>query len=128
MFSLINLFGRSPALKALDYALREAGLHPVLVPEAVKLTILKLHKNETETETRRGEGAYDEAAKLFSYCMLGREEFIASNSVPAADEVERRVQSAIAAGDSLDAQLILLALHSGLIAAEIAERIDVERE
>jgi len=128
MFGLFNLFGRSPALRALDRALREAGVHPVLVPEAVKLTILKLHKNEAESVTNLGEDGCAEAARLFAYCMLGRDQFFADNSVSDAEQVERRVEAAIAAGDSLDAQIILLALHSGLIDAEIADRIDVERE
>ena len=128
MFSLFNLFGRSAALKAVDYALRQAGLHPILVPEAVKLTILKLHRTEAGAEARSADGPYDEAAQLFAYCMLGRDEFIESNSVPVANRVERRFESAISAGDSFDAQIILLSLHSGLIAAEIADRIDVEKE
>jgi hypothetical protein len=128
MFGLFNLFGRSPALRALDRALREAGVHPALVPEAVKLTILKLHKNEAGTVASLAEDGCAEAARLFAYCMLGREQFIAANGVSDAEGVERRVEAAILAGDSLDAQLILLAVHSGLIDAEIADRIDVERE
>ncbi len=31
MFGIFDLFGRSAVLKALDHALREAGLHPLLV-------------------------------------------------------------------------------------------------
>lgn len=128
MFGLFNLFGRSPAFRALDRALREAGVHPALVPEAVKLTILKLQKNEAGTVASLAEDGCVEAARLFAYCMLGREQFIAANSVSEAEGIERRVEAAIAAGDSLDAQLILLAVHSGLIDADIADRIDVERD
>jgi len=57
--------------------------------------------------------------------MLGRAPFIESNDIPAADRAEDRIEAAIAAGDSADAKLILLALHSGLITAEIAEQFDV---
>lgn len=128
MFGLFTLFGRSATLKALDHALREAGVHPALVPEAVKLTILRLHSTEAETGTRHRDEAFREAARLFAYCMLGSEQFEESNSRSDAERVERRLDAAIAAGDSLDAQLVLLALHSGLIAPEIADRIDVERE
>ncbi|MBX9740498.1 MAG: hypothetical protein K2X62_10510 [Beijerinckiaceae bacterium] len=127
MFGLLNLFGRSAALKAADRALRRAGLHPVLVPEAVKLTILRLHKKDADSE-RTSEDALDEAAQLFAYCMLGRDQFIDANSVSAADSAERRLEWAIVAGESLDAQLILLAHHSGLIHEEIADRIDVEKD
>jgi hypothetical protein len=127
MFGLLNLFGRSAALKAVDRALRMAGLHPALVPESVKLTILRLHSTEAEPETRTGQGAFDEAAQLFAYCMLGRDQFIDANSVSAADWTERRLEWAIVAGESLDAQIILLVHHSGLIHGEIADRIDVEK-
>ena len=126
MFSLFDLFGRSAAVKALDHALREAGLHPLLVPEAVKLTILQLQKKDDVRRTATRDAAYDEAAQLLAYCMLGHEQFIESNSVAAADRAEDRLEAAIAAGDSFDAKLILLALHSGLIAPEIADRFDVE--
>lgn len=128
MFGLLNLFGRSAALKAVDRALRTAGLHPALVPESVKLTILRLHGTEAGPEKRTGQDAFDEAAQLFAYCMLGRDQFIDANSVPAADRAERRLEWAIVAGDSLDAQIILLAHHAGLIAPEIADRIDVGKE
>jgi hypothetical protein len=127
VFSLFDLFGRSAAVKALDHALREAGLHPLLVPEAVKLTILQLQKKKnqgTPSSTRQAE--HDEAARLLAFCMLGREQFIESNDLAAADRVEERFEAAITAGDSPDAKIILLALHAGLIAPDIADRIDVE--
>jgi hypothetical protein len=128
MFSLFDLFGRSAPQKALDHALREAGLHPLLVPEPVKLTILQLQKKDEGTRTKTREAAYDEAAQLLAYCMLGREQFVGSNNPDAADRVDTRFEAAIAAGDSSDAKIILLALHSGLISPEIADRIDVEGE
>jgi len=125
MFSLFDLFGRSASLKALDHALRQAGLHPLLVPEAVKLTMLQIQKkNEAARATPRGTD--QDAAELLAYCMLGREQFIESNDLNAADRVEQRFEAAIESGDSCDAKIILLALHSGLISAEIAERIDVD--
>ena len=124
MLGIFNLFGRSPELKALDFALRQAGLHPQTVPEAVKLTALRLLKDETGPNPP--EAAYDAAAQLLGYCMQGREEFIASNSAEAAERAESRLEGAIAAGDGPDAKLILLALHSGMIAPEVVERFDLE--
>jgi len=120
MFGLFSLFGRSTALEG---ALKEAGIHPLLVPEAVKLTIVRIHKRYGEE--RRTESSYADAAALLAYCMLGRVPFIESNDIPAADRAEDRIEAAIAAGDSADAKLIMLALHSGLITAEIAEQFDV---
>jgi hypothetical protein len=124
MFGLFNLFGRSRELEALDLALREAGPHPRTVPEAVKLTALRL--------LRDGGGAADaatarrEAAELLAFCMLGRSQFVASNSLAAADSAEARLERAVAAGDGRDARLVLLAAHAGLLHPEIAERVEVE--
>lgn len=125
MFGLLNLFGRSPELKALDHALQEAGLHPRTVPEAVKLTAVRLLK-EANAGASLAEPPYADAAQLLGLCILGRDQFIASNGIRAADRAEDRLDAAIAAGDSLDAKLLLLALHSGVIVPEVADRFDVE--
>jgi len=84
MFGLFNIFGRSAAVKALDHALREAGVHPLLVPEAVKLTILQLLKKDEGARRMPRQAACDEAAQLLAYCMLGREPFVESNDLDAA--------------------------------------------
>ncbi len=126
MFNLFNMFGRSAALNALDEKLRASGLHPLLVPEAVKLTLMRLHKEEEASGVIARDAAYGEAARLLAYCMLGRDSFIESNSLHAADRAEHRVETAIDTGDFPDAKLILLALHSGVIDPEIADRFDVE--
>ncbi len=42
MLGLFGIFGRSHELQRLDQALRGVGRNPRLVPEAVKLTTLKL--------------------------------------------------------------------------------------
>jgi hypothetical protein len=128
MFGLFNLFGRSAELKALDQALREAGLHPQTVPEPVKLTTVRLLKGQPGAGPSLPQDAYDEAARLLGYCMLGREQFIASTGMAEAERVEDRLEAAIAAGDGLDARIILLALHSGVIVAEVADRFEVETE
>lgn len=124
MLRLFSLFGRSAAQNALDDALRAAGVHPLLVPEAVKITVLRLHR-------RAGRGAATEAdlagaAELLAWCLLGREAFVESNGARAADAVEQRVEAAIAAGDSFDARLILLALHAGVVAPEVADRLEID--
>ena len=126
MFRFFNMFGRSAALNALDESLKDYGVHPLIVPDAVKLTVLRLHKSEAAQGSGSRASEYAEAAQLFAYCMLGRDTFIDSNGVLAADEADYRLEAAIAAGDTLDARLILLALHSGLIAPEFAERIEVD--
>lgn len=126
MLGLFNLFGRSNDLRALDQALREAGVHPRTVPEAVKLTTVRLLKEAPEAGAHIPDAACTDAAQMLGYCMLGREQFIASNSMQEAGGIEHRIEAAIAVGTNLDARLILLALHSGVIAAEVADRFDVE--
>lgn len=127
MLGLFQLFGRSPELKALDNALRNAGLHPRTVPDAVKLTAIRLLR-EAHPGASIPEAAFEDAAQLLGFCMLGKDQFIASNSVRAAERADDRLQSAIAAGDSLDARIVLLALHSGVIVSEIADRFEVESD
>jgi hypothetical protein len=124
MLRLFSLFGKSAAMNALDDALRASGVHPLLVPEAVKITVIRLLKREASTAPQ--EARFVEAATLLAYCILGRDPFVESNGARAADRAYERLEAAIAAGDSLDARLILLALHAGLIAPDIADRIDVE--
>lgn len=126
MLRLFSMFGQSAALNALDESLRDYGVHPLLVPDAVKLTIVRLYKREAAPAGGAKGAAYAEAAQLFAFCMLGRDTFIENNGVLVADRADYRVEAAIAAGETLDAKLILLALHSGLIAPEFAERLDVE--
>lgn len=121
MFGLFSLFGRTTAL---DGALRAVGIHPLLVPEAVKITITRMQKRNGEG--RQAEAFYRDAAELLGYCMLGQEFFIESNSAFAADRVEERIESAIDAGNSVDAQLILLALHSGLMTDDVVLRFGLK--
>ncbi|MGI3212358.1 hypothetical protein ACROSR_14720 [Roseovarius tibetensis] len=118
------MLGRSAAMRALDDALRASGVHPLLVPEPVKLTVIKLNKKHAGF--RNQDVAFAEASQLLAYCMLGHEQFAASNSMADADRIDDRVETALDDGDTLDAKLILLALHAGRIAPDIADRIDLD--
>lgn len=124
MFRLFDMLGRSSAMRALDDALRAAGLHPLLVPEPVKLTVIQLNKKGAATQAHND--AFAEAAQLLAYCILGHEQFAESNTIEDAERADQRVETALEEGDTLDAKLILLTLHSGLITPEIADRIDIE--
>jgi hypothetical protein len=121
---LFGVFGRSEDLRALDQALRPAGLHPALVPDAVKLTVLNLLKDT------RGEDPsaldYGETATLLAYCALGREVFDAENGALAAAAAEHRIEAALEAGEGFDASLILLALHAGIIHPGVKESFQLE--
>ena len=123
MLRLFNLFGRSTALNAFDDVLRASGVYPLLVPEAVKLTVLRLHKQDGVAGATGAD--FGDAAERLAYCILGRDQFVDATSVAVADRAEERVDAAIAGCDSLDARLILLALHAGL-APEVADQIEAE--
>jgi len=114
------MLGRSGDLRQLDAALRGADLHPALVPEGVKLTIVNLMKDHWPDEP--SQDAYRSVAQLFSYCIAGPETFEQANGPERRLGAERRIEAALEAGDSFDAQIVLMTLHAKLINAEIVER------
>lgn len=124
MLRLFDILGRSAAMRALEDALRESGVHPILVPDPVKLTVIKL--NKTYAAVRSQDVACAEAAQLLAYCILGHEQFADSNSAADAERIDDRLEAALDDGDTLDAKLILLALHAGQIAQDVADRIEVD--
>ena len=118
MLGLFGIFGRSHDLKRLDQALLGVGLHPRLVPEAVKLTTLKLLG---EVGAGRDPASYAAAAELLGYCILGAQEFTQYNNSGLTETVEQRLAAALEAGDSLDARVILLTLHASIIQPSVVE-------
>lgn len=124
MLSLFGIFGRSYEMQRLDQALRGGGLHPRLVPEAVKLTTLKLLKEAGGANP--GPRAYVAAAELLGYCMMGARGFTECNGPSLTEAVEARLAAALEAGDSLDARVVLLTLHAGVIQLSVVERYGLE--
>jgi hypothetical protein len=116
----LGMFGRSGDLRQLDDALLGADLHPALVPEGVKLAIVNLMKDHWSDEPPSQ--AYGEVARLFGYCIAGPEAFERSNGHECRLDSERRIDAAVEAGDSFDAQIVLMTLHARLINAEVVER------
>jgi hypothetical protein len=121
----MGMFGRSSDLRQLDQALRSLDLHPKLVPEAVKLTVCALLKDEADSDHPPAH-AYRPAAEIVAYCMVGPEAFAGANEVELALAVERRIEAALIAGDSLDAQLVLLTLHARVIQPGVVARFELE--
>ena len=117
------MFGRSGDLRQLDDALRKADLHPALVPEGVKLTIVNLMNDRWPDEPPAD--AYQSAAQLCSYCVAGPDVFEQANGREPTLAVERRIEAALEAGDSFDAQIVLMTLHAKLINAEVVERYEL---
>lgn len=122
----LGRFGRSEDLRSLDSALRAVDLHPALVPEGVKLTIVNLMKDHLGDEPP--EASYLPLAGLFAYCAVGPDAFENVNGAERMADVEARIEAALVAGDSLDAQLVLLALHARLIQPAVVERFGLSAE
>ena len=120
-----GMVGRSSDLRQLDQALRAVDLHPALVPEGVKLTIVNLMKDHWPQGEPPAE-AYPPLAGLFAYCVVGREAFLRVNGEARVADVEARIETALDGGESLDAQLVLLALHARLANPEVVERFGLE--
>lgn len=113
-FGLFGIFGRSEDLRQFDRALRSVDLHPRLVPEAVKLAAVNLLKDHAIGGEPAAQ-SYRAAAELVAYCMIGGDGFAGANSDQLAHQVERRIEAALESDASLDAQLVLLTLHAGVI-------------
>lgn len=120
------MFGRSGDLRQLDEALRKADLHPALVPEGVKLTIVNLMNDRWPDEPPAD--AYRSVAQLCGYCVAGPQVFEHANGRESTLAVERRLEAALEAGDSFDAQIMLMTLHAKLINAEVVERYGLSAE
>lgn len=123
----MGIFGRSSDLRQLDQALRAVDLHPKMVPEAVKLTTCALLKDETNSNDPPPE-VYRPAAEIIAYCMIGEDAFAGANGEALAAAVERRIEAALVAGDSFDAQLVLLTLHAKVIQPSVVERFGLVSE
>ncbi len=120
-------FGRSADLRQLDAALHALDLHPALVPEGVKLTIVNLMKDQTD-EAEPPPHAYPFTAALIAYCVFGREAFEAANGAGPGLAVEARIEAALVAGQGFDAEMILLAMHAGLIERAVVEEYGLTAE
>ncbi len=70
--------------------------------------------------------AYYAAAEMLGFCMLGPPGFTEANDLRLTEATEARLEAALEAGDSLDARLVLLALHAGVIQAQVVERYQLK--
>lgn len=121
---MFGIFGRSAELRELDKALRAVDLHPNLVPEAIKLTVVKLMREPDGADPPLS--AYREAAAMVAYCMVGAEAFAAGNGAGLAAQIEERIDAALDEGEGLDAKLLLLMLHARVMQPSVVETFQLE--
>jgi len=112
MLGLFGLFGRAREIQALDAAIRAEGLHPRLVPDAVKMTVVRLVKSE-------GLEDVTPAAPLLVQCIIGPEDHVDAVGPERAADVSARLDDAVETGDSLDARLVLLCMTAGIIHPDV---------
>lgn len=127
MLGFFGMFGRSREIQRLDKAFHDVGLPKRAVPDAIKLTMLRLLK-ESAGGASPDEGAAASAAQLIGYCMLGRTHFAEVNGVELTEAVEGRMNAALEAGDCLDACLVLLTIHARVIQPSVVERYELEAQ
>jgi hypothetical protein len=78
---------------------------------------------------RRAAGFRLPAARgLLAYCVAGREAFSDVNGRDNAKDVERRIEAALDSSNSLDAQVMLLALHAKLMNPDVVDRFDLSAD
>ena len=127
----LGRFGRSEDLRRLDTALRVFDLHPARVPEGAKLAIVNMMKDAWQDKTPDGEPpaeAYLPVAALFAYCLIGPDLFAEANGAEPAADAEARIEAALDAGEGMDADLVLLALHARLVSPKVVEKFDLSAE
>ena len=122
---LFGIFGRSPRLRQLDQSFRALDVHPRLVPEAVKLTIISLLEDHS-TGGEPAPQAYRAAAELVGYCIMGAGAFVSDDEPERLAEIERRIERALEFPSTLDAKLVLLTLHARVIQSSVIEHFQLE--
>lgn len=123
---LFGIFGRAPELRQLDQTLRSLDVHPRLVPEAVKLTIISLLQDHAE-DGKPTPQAYRAAAEIVGYCIMGPAAFATlDDDASLVTEVEGRIERALEFTATLDAKLVLLTLHAGVIQQSVVEHFQLE--
>jgi hypothetical protein len=124
---LFGFLGRSPELREVDRTLRAVDLHPRLVPEAIKLTMVSLLQDHA-VGPEPAPQAYRAAAEIVAYCMIGPAGFANANGEDLTLAVERRIEGALESGESLDAKLVLLTLHARTIQPDVVAQFGLETE
>jgi hypothetical protein len=123
---LFGIFGRAPELRHLDQTFRALDVHPKLVPEAVKLTIVSLLQDHSEGG-KPAPQAYRSAAEIVGYCIMGPAAFATlDDDAGLVTAIESRIERALEFSSTLDAKLVLLTLHAGVIQPSVVEHFQLE--
>ncbi|GHD16552.1 hypothetical protein ACFOEZ_14995 [Tianweitania populi] len=119
-FGFLGRFGRSADLRAFDEGLRRCDVHPAQVVDGVKLAAVRLVQKHGKADSLP-DRAYEDAAALVAFTVLGEGRMAELLGQDLAETLAARVERAADCPDGLDAELILLALHTGLVAPHVAD-------
>lgn len=124
-FGFLGRFGRSADLRYLDAALEEFRLHSGVIPDGVKMVAVSLMAEDgSEPEP----AAYSPVGALMALSFYGAEEFARLNGPEATGVTLTRLEIALEKGEGLDASIILLMLHSGLLHQSLREEYGIEAD
>lgn len=123
-FGFLGRFGRSADLKAFDEGLRLCDVHPAQVVDGVKLAAVRVVQRHDSRPSLPDE-SYVRAAALVAFCIKGEVGLATAIGEVAAGDLARRLELALDCPESMDAELVLLALHARLVAPAVVERYDL---
>ena len=72
ILSVFGIRGRPKEVHRLSDALRNAGIHPALVPDSVKIAVIKLLRENDGGKISDIDTSCEKAAPMVAYCMLDR--------------------------------------------------------
>jgi hypothetical protein len=126
-FGFLGRFGRSGDLRAFDEGLRLSDVHPAQLVDGVKLAAVRAVQKHDPSESLPDQ-AYQDAASLVAFCVQGEARMTELLGEETAQDLAWRVENAAERPDSLDAELVLLALHAGLVAPAVADEFGLSIE
>ena len=118
----------------------DSALVLLTISSGPRSTILRMPSSRLETATGAAKvdsaslrrtpspepGSTEAAAELLGYCMLGAQGFFEHNDLSRTEAVENRLIAALEVEDNLDARVLLLALHAGVIQSSVVARYGLE--
>ena len=122
---IFGLFGRKKEIHMIDDGLRRCGAFSSSISDAVKLTLWRLAKNR-ELLREDSEAVLIDLASFLTYCFMGEEDFAEENGAEYSQKMRKRLELTQVFDDGIDAEIVLLALHSGIAHGSTAGRFSVE--
>jgi len=123
---------RRTALQGFDRALTNLEVNPAYVDDGMRFLIYKWAETEVAHLGEDHPGLMDQrlfaAAELISFCVLGPAETETVWNAEVRHQRQQRFDAALAAAETMDANLIKLALAKGIAAPDITALVSLEQD